>query len=131
MAKPSTGPRGAAELLAGLDDATRERILGEIKEQDPKLASAIEDLMFLFEDLLRIDAASLQPFLINLDRTLLATALRKSSHELKMHLLSALPSRSRTEIEELIVTIGAKKESDVYAAQKKISELIHQLNQKK
>lgn len=124
MAKPSTGPRGAAELLAGLDDATRERILGEIKSQDPKLAAAIADQMFLFEDLLKVATETLQPILVSLDRTLLATALRKSSHELKTHLLSALPSRSRTELEELIVTIGPKKESDVYAAQKKIAELI-------
>lgn len=131
MTKPSTGPRGAAELLAGLDDATRERILGEIKQQDPKLAAAIEDQMFLFEDLIKIDSELLQPILITLDRMLLATALRKSSHELKMHLLGALPNRSRTEIEELIVTIGPKKESDVFAAQKKISELINQLNKKK
>lgn len=131
MAKPSTGPRGAAELLAGLDDASRDRILGEIKSQNPQLAQAISDQMFVFEDLIKIETKTLSPILIDLDRNLLATALRKSSHELKEHVLGAIPSRARSEIEELIVTIGAQKQADVFSAQKKIIELITALKTKK
>lgn len=123
MNKPSTGPRGAAEALAGLDEATRERIMAEIQAKDPKLADAIKNQMFLFQDLLKYPTQELQTVLMTMDRSLLAIALRKSDDEVKNHLMHALTSRMRNEMEELIATVGPQKQSDIESAQRKIVEL--------
>jgi len=125
VAKPKTGPKAAAEILKGLDEATRTRIFSEIQKKDPKLADIIQNQMFLFDDLLKIENSILQAFLLELDRNLLALALRKVKPELKDKVFEVLPKRLRQELEESIASMGPKKISDVETAQKKIADMIY------
>jgi len=54
------GVESAAEMLNRLDATRTEKILEELKEQQPELAEKIEDLMFVFSDLVELEDRGLQ-----------------------------------------------------------------------
>ncbi len=127
MSNPPSGPKigiqGALEILEGLDPAHRERILGEIREREPKLFESLSQGLLNIENLLKLEDSQLRTLLGEIPREKWARALRACSDELKTRLLSNLPSRARTELEELISTIGPQPLSEVRRLQSEIALL--------
>jgi len=122
--KNSTGPKigleGALEILEGLDPKQRDRILGEIQSREPKLFEQLKSGLLNIEALLKLEDSDLRILLQEVPREKWARALRACSEELKAKLLSNLPSRARTELEELIVSIGPQPLAEVRRLQSEI-----------
>src|SRR5579862_683887 len=82
----SGGLRAVAEIFNQLDSELSTQILDQLKEQEPELVDAIRQKMFVFEDLLSIEAAGIKELLGRADRRLLTLALKGASEELRKHL---------------------------------------------
>src|SRR5664279_4744238 len=65
------GVRAVAEMFNRLDSGMGKDILNSIEEQDPALVETIRHLMFVFDDLLVIEAAGLKEVLARVDRKVL------------------------------------------------------------
>jgi flagellar motor switch protein FliG len=115
------GIAGALEILEGLDPATRERILGEIQSQQPEIYEQLRTGLLNIENLLKLEDSQLRELLQAVPREKWARALRACSPELKDRLMSNLPARARTDMEELIQAVGPQPLNEVRRIQSEIA----------
>lgn len=71
-----SGFQSVAALMNSVDSETSREILESLEQEDAKLATSIRELMFTFEDFLRLDDAQLRELSGAVDRKLLALALK-------------------------------------------------------
>jgi flagellar motor switch protein FliG len=121
------GVRAVAEVLNRVDSATSDGILNEITKSDANLGQTIRNLMFVFEDLLRLDATAMRTLVGRLDRKLLATALKGSSPTTKSHFTSFMSSRASEMLSEDMEAMGPVRIRDVEEAQQTIIATARQL----
>ncbi len=111
------GLRGVADLLNRLDVAVGKTILESIEGDDPKLALSIRNLMFTFEDLLTVPEAGIRDLLGQMDKKMLATALRGATEELKNYIFKAMSSRAVEMLKEDMEVLGPVKSKQINTAQ--------------
>ena len=87
----------------------------------------IRHLMFVFEDLLLLDANSVKELLAKVDRKILTIALKGTSDQLKNHLLQAMSQRGQEMMREDMDALGPTKIKEVEAAQQQIIAVVRQL----
>lgn len=111
------GLRGVADVMNRLEVATAKTILEGIEKEDPKLALSIRNLMFTFEDLLTVPEAGVRELLGQMDKKVLATALRGASEELKSYIFKSMSSRAVEMLKEDMDVLGPVKSKDIQKAQ--------------
>ena len=111
------GLRGVAELMNRLELVTAKAILESIEKDDPKLALSIRNLMFTFEDLLTLPEAGIRDLLAQMDKKILATALRGASEELKNYIFKSMSSRAVEMLKEDMEVLGPVKTREINRAQ--------------
>jgi flagellar motor switch protein FliG len=111
------GLRGVADLMNRLDMTTAKTILEGIEKEDPKLALAIRNLMFTFEDLLTVPEAGIRELLGQMDKKTLATALRGASEELKNYIFKSMSSRAVEMLKEDMDVLVPVKSREIQRAQ--------------
>jgi flagellar motor switch protein FliG len=121
------GVRAVAEMLNRLDSASSREILDHIEQQDANLAETIRHLMFVFEDLLLIDALGLKEVLGKADRKLLTVALKGTSEQLRNHILGCMSQRGAEMLREDMDALGPVKIKEVESAQQQIIAVVRQL----
>lgn len=97
------GVKAAAQMLAGLKGAERERLLKIIADKNPEMAQTLRENLVSFEDLIHITPKMLVDFLRQVKVDELALAMRLASPELKSHLLKMLPSGIKKQIEDVLL----------------------------
>jgi len=121
------GVRAVAEMFNHMDAGLRKNILNTISERDPDLVATIRHLMFVFEDLLGIDAAGIRELINALDRNVLTVALKGTSEKLQQHILQNLSSEGALILREDIETMGPVRIKDVEAAQQEVIATLRRL----
>ena len=121
------GVRAVAEMFNRLDSVTSRDVLTAIEEQDAALVETIRHLMFVFEDLLLLDEASLKEVLAKVDRKVLTLALKGTGDELKNHFLKNMSTRGADLIREEMESMGPVKIKDVEGAQQLVIAVVRQL----
>ncbi len=111
------GLRGVADLMNRLDLAAGKTILEAIEKEDPKLALAIRNLMFTFEDLVSLPETGIRELLGQMDKKMLATALRGASEELKNFIFKCMSSRAVEMLKEDMEVLGPVKSREINRAQ--------------
>jgi flagellar motor switch protein FliG len=121
------GFKGAADLLNQLEPLSSKGILETIEKNDPKMALGIRNLMFTFEDLLGVPELGIREILGQLDKKVLALALRGASDELKNLIFKSMSSRAVEMLKEDMEVLGAVRSKDVTQAQREIVEMARKL----
>jgi flagellar motor switch protein FliG len=125
--KSYSGFKGVADLLNRLDALAARAILERIEKDDPQLAINIRNLMFTFEDLVTVPAASIRELISQVDKKQLAIALKGANAELKAHLFKALSSRAIEMLQEDMEVLGPVRVREVMGAQQEILVLARKL----
>jgi len=123
----SGGVHTAAKVLTSVKTQVEKGILEVIEEEDPDLAKQIQDNMFVFEDLLRIDERGIQTLMRETSNDDLALALRTGSEELKAHIFKNMSARAADMIQQDMEYAGPVRLSDVESAQQTIIEVVRRL----
>ncbi len=123
----SGGPRAVAEIFNQLDSNLSNEILMQIGEENADLMEAIRQKMFVFEDLLAIDANGVKELLARADRRQLTVALKGTSEEIRQHLLKGMSQRGSAMLLEDMEALGPVKIKDVEAAQQQVIAVVRQL----
>lgn len=113
----------AVEAVSHLEGEARERLLEEIRRQDPEVAKEIEDRMFRFEDLLLANEKSLGEFLRQIPEDKLCLSLRGASPDILGKFFSCFSQRKVEMLSESISDMGPQPKSKVEEAR---AEIIHQ-----
>ncbi|MDE1161699.1 MAG: flagellar motor switch protein FliG [Acidobacteriaceae bacterium] len=115
-----SGFKSVAELLNRMDQNASRSILEGIEQTEPKLAIGIRDLMFTFDDLLTVPQTGIREILSAVDKRILATALKGSKENVRVHLCAAMSSRAVEMLEEDMEAMGPVRAKDVTAAQQEL-----------
>jgi flagellar motor switch protein FliG len=125
--QPSGGPRAVAEIFNQLDTELSTEILAQIGEQNPELMDSIRQKMFVFDDLMALDANGVKELLSRADRRQLTTALKGTNEELRQHLLKGMSQRGAAMLLEDMEALGPVKIREVESAQQAVIAVVRQL----
>ena len=106
-----------AEIYNNFDRASEVKFLKSLEERSAESAERIRSLMFTFEDLERLDNASIQTLLRSIDKNKLVLALKGSSDVMKDLFFSNMSERAAKLMEEDIKQLGLVRLRDVEDAQ--------------
>jgi flagellar motor switch protein FliG len=121
------GVKTAANLLNALDKNLSKSLLITIEERNPDLGQQIRQKMFTFEDVAKLDSASLQKILRDVDMRDLAIALKTASESLQSSLLACISKRAAEAVQEEMQFMGPLKLRDIEAAQLRIIDIVRRL----
>jgi flagellar motor switch protein FliG len=121
------GSRTIADILNQCDRATEQAIIGKIEEQNNVLADSIRKLMFVFDDLAKIDDRGIQMILKEASTEELTLALKTTSEALKEKIFKNMSQRAAEILKEDMQTRGPVKVSDVDKAQQNIVKIARKL----
>ncbi|MHC4416016.1 MAG: flagellar motor switch protein FliG [Planctomycetota bacterium] len=118
-----------AEVLNLCDRSTEKAILEGIESDDPDLVEQIRRLMFVFEDVLKVNDKGIQAVLKEVDNEELCLALKTASEELKEKIFANMSARAADLIKEDMEYMGPVRLSDVEAAQQRIVDVVRRLEE--
>ncbi len=121
------GVQAVAEILNMAGRATEKAILEGLEEENPQLVEEIRRLMFVFEDIIRVNDKGIQAVLKEIANEELALALKTASEELKAKIFKNMSERAAQLIKEEMEFMGPVRVSDVEAAQQKIVDVVRRL----
>ncbi|NBB50801.1 flagellar motor switch protein FliG [Rhizobium sp. CRIBSB] len=116
-----TSKRDSHEMMADIfnsfDRQTEARFIGALEERNREAAERIRALMFVFEDLSRLDPGGVQTLLRAVEKDQLALALKGSSETLREMFFSNMSERAAKIMREDMNSMGPVRLKDVDAAQ--------------
>ncbi len=127
--KKVEGVKAAADILNNVTKETEQLILELIEEHEPSMAESIRSLMFVFDDLVRIDDRGIQTILKEVSTNDLALALKTAPEELKEKIFKNMSQRAAQILKEEMETMGPVRVSDVEAAQQNIVKIARRLEE--
>ncbi|MEI6397470.1 MAG: FliG C-terminal domain-containing protein, partial [Pseudomonadota bacterium] len=131
MGSITTQKIGGIEPIAGMlnlmDKATSEQILDGFEERDPDMAEQIRQLMFVFDDLVKIDERGIQELIKNISNDKWKIALRTGSEAVKELVFKNMSTRAADMLREDMEASGAVKLADVEAAQLEVINIARKL----
>ena len=111
------------EILKRMDEDASHNVLEDMSMREPELAETLRSKLFVFEDLGRMDARSLQRLLRDVDSRRLSVALRGAPEALQEAFFGAMSSRAADMLREDMEAGGVVRLADVQAAQNEIVEV--------
>lgn len=124
-----SGFQNVAALMNIVDTETSREILENIEGQDAKLASSIRELMFTFEDFMRLDDSQLRELSSAVERSLLAMALKGASPELRERFYKTLSGRAVEMLKEEMDALGPVRSKDALRAHGEMVSIARQLEE--
>jgi flagellar motor switch protein FliG len=121
------GVRSLAAILNSSNRATERNILDHMKEEDPGLADEVRELLFVFEDILKLDDRSVQLVLRDVDSKDLGLAMRGSSQEVQDKILANMSQRGAEMLREEMEYMPPQRRKVVEEAQSKIVGVVRRL----
>ncbi|MFP4273118.1 MAG: flagellar motor switch protein FliG [Halothiobacillaceae bacterium] len=121
------GVRVAANIMNFLESSVEEHLMGEIKSADEDLGEKIEDLMFVFDNLIDVDDRSLQTLLREVPSDKLLMALKGAESALQDKFFKNMSKRAAEMMRDDLEALGPTRLSDVEAAQKEILQVARRL----
>ncbi|MBI5815797.1 MAG: flagellar motor switch protein FliG [Nitrospinae bacterium] len=123
------GVDAVAEIINSMDHATEVNVLSEIEAINPELAENIRQLMFVFEDLIKIDDRGMQAILKEVDQGELLLALKTASEKMKDKVFANMSERAALMMKEDLDTMPPVRLSDVEKAQQSILRVVKRLEE--
>ncbi len=114
------GPKAAAEILNLVGVASEGRIIEEVAKTNADLSQKLQDLMFIFDDLISIDDRGMQELLREIPGDKLIIALKATTEEMKDKFFKNMSERASQMLKDDLEAKGPVKLSEVEAAQKEI-----------
>jgi flagellar motor switch protein FliG len=121
------GLNAVAEVLNTMDPEGRRAILEAVEGNDPDLALGIRNSMFTFEDLVDVPDNGLRELVGQVDKKLLAVALKGASDDIKVRMFKCMSSRASDMLKEDMDVIGPVRAREVQKAQQEIVTLARKL----
>ena len=106
-----------AEIFNNFDRHTETRFLQALEAANRDAAERIKALMFTFDDLVKLDAASAQTLLRNIDKDKLALGLKGASEPVRQFFFGCMSTRAAKMLVDDMQALGPVRLRDVDEAQ--------------
>lgn len=122
-----TGARALVEILGRADPNVERRVYEFLQERDPVLAEEVRKSMFVFEDVSRLDARSMQLVLRELSSQEIALSLKSATEEIRNLVFSNVSENAAKSIREELELLGPVRVSQVEEAQQKVVSTVRRM----
>ena len=112
------GTREAAKILSGARKATEARVMPKLFKIDKDVAKAIEEALFVFDNLLEMDDKNLGALIRNVDGEILVKSLKGVDEAVRTRFLGCMSARAADGIRDEMEARGPMKMAEVLEAQK-------------
>lgn len=114
------GMRAVAELFNRLNKTMSRTTLESIEAASPDVAAGIRNLMFVFDDLIHIEAAGIREMINRADKRALTIAMKGASEAVRQHFITNMSKRAADLQKEEMESLGNVKLREVEKAQQEI-----------
>ncbi|MCW8807009.1 MAG: flagellar motor switch protein FliG [Rhodanobacter sp.] len=114
------GLKAAADILNAMDSNRETELMTAIRSQDEVLGGNIEELMFVFEDLVELDDRGMQVLLREVPSATLITALKGADAAIREKIFANMSTRAADMLRDDLEVKGPVRLSEVDAAQKEV-----------
>jgi flagellar motor switch protein FliG len=123
------GPKLVADIIARLDKSTEGSIMEVIAQRAPTLADNIRALMFVFDDLIKLDDRAMQELMKEVSKDDLPLALKAASPDVRDKFFKNMSTRAAQMLQEDMEARGPVKLSEAEKAQQNILGVCKKLEQ--
>ena len=121
------GPRAVAEILNRLGQKASKSTISHIEQTDPELAATIKEMMFTFEDIMKLDSTAIREILKVADKKDLMIALKGAADELRDKFMENMSQRAQEAFLEEMSFLGAVRVKDVEETQRRVVDEVQKL----
>lgn len=121
------GVKAAAQILNHIDSGLENEILDNIREIEPETGQSIQDVMFIFDNLIELVDRDIQTILREISSDVLTLALKGSTNTVREKIYKNISKRAAEMLRDDLETKGPVKIRDVEAAQKEILATVRRL----
>jgi flagellar motor switch protein FliG len=116
-----------AEIFNNFDRNTESKFMSYLEQMNPEAAERIRNLMFTFDDLIKIDPAGIQTLLRGVDKDKLTIALKGANDKIKELFFGNMSERALKILKEDMENMGPVRLRDVDEAQMSIVTVAKEL----
>ena len=114
------GLKAAAEIMNYMDNNIEGVLMEQMRDQDEDMATQIQDLMFVFENLIEVDDQGIQKLLRDVPQDALQRALKGADDALREKIFKNMSKRAAEMMRDDLEAMPPIKVSDVETAQKEV-----------
>lgn len=122
------GPKIVADIVNFLEPRIENTVMRELKEADPDLGAKIQDLVFVFDNLIEVDDRSMQELLRQVSSDKLLLAIKGADDRLRDKIFSNMSQRAAEMLRDDLEAALPVKLSEVENAQREILEIARRLS---
>ena len=123
------GVNSLAQILNHTDRPTERNVLDTLTENDAELAAEVRRLLFVFEDIVKLDDRAIQLVLREADQKDLALALRGVSEEVKDRILANMSERGAEMLIEEMEYQPPQRKRVIEEAQGRVVAIVRKLEE--
>ena len=123
------GIKTAAQIMNYLDSSQESALIDSIRKVDDQLGGKIQDLMFVFGDLVDIDDRGMQEVLRAVPGEKLLLAMKGADEELKAKIFKNMSQRAAEMLKDDLESRGPVRLSEVEGAQKEILAMVRKMSE--
>jgi len=121
------GAKAAANIINNLEPSHESVIMDQIVQTDEALGSRIQDLIFVFDNLMQIDDRSMQELLRQVSNDRLLLAMKGCEDAMKEKIFKNMSQRAAEMLKDDLESKGPVRISEVEGAQKEILQTARKL----
>ena len=121
------GLKAAADIMNYLDTNIEGQLMDSIREQDEEMSQQIQDLMFVFDNLIDVDDRGIQAILREVQQDVLMRAIKGADEGVKEKMLKNMSKRAAEMLADDLEAMGPVRVSEVESAQKEILSIARRL----
>lgn len=121
------GLKSAANIMNYLDTNIEGQLMEAIREQDEEMSQQIQDLMFVFDNLIDVDDRGIQAILREVQQETLMRAIKGADDSLRDKITNNMSKRAADMLIDDIEAMGPVRLSEVETAQKEVLSIARRL----
>lgn len=123
------GARALAGILNHADRSLERNVLENLAASDSALAEEVRGMLFVFEDLVKLEERAVQQVLREVDQKDLVLALRGAEEDVKQVVMSNMSERGAAMLKEEMEISQPQRKRDVDEAQSRIVAVVRRLEE--
>jgi flagellar motor switch protein FliG len=125
--QPYQGVKAMAELLNRMPAESSDEILNRLSEDNEAMATEVRNLLFTFDDIVKLDGNAVREVVGRVDRKVLTLALKGTGEKLQGMVFSTMSQSGAAMMREDMEALGPVRIKDVQDAQQEIIGVLRQL----
>ncbi|MFC1526279.1 flagellar motor switch protein FliG [Candidatus Latescibacterota bacterium] len=123
------GPKAVADMLNRTGSSTEKNVLDQMDGQDPKIAEAVRNLMFTFDDIAKLTDREMQTLMRECDQKDLAIAIKGGGDAVREKFLKNMEDEVRTFMTDEMAGLGPMRVSEAAEVQLRVVQQVRQLEE--